>query len=147
MKFGVYDMRPFEVVHASMVRCAWKPQMISEDQLLLIQQMDLAFTGFCNGKAEGWAGVYPLHSGVVEAFSFISEEARSKPLSMFKAVYKTLELLQTRFNFHRAQMNVETGFLAGYRLAEHLGFEKECIMQWYGPDRKNYTRFVKLWTP
>jgi len=44
----------------------------------------------------------------------------------------------------RIQTNVKADFKLGHRFAEWLGFEKEGLMKYYGPDGSNYIRYARI---
>jgi RimJ/RimL family protein N-acetyltransferase len=100
-----------------------------------------AFTGWLNHDIIGIAGVLEVWPGVGEAWMHTSKEFPGLP--MVARIIK--KMLNSEFkHLHRIQCTVIDGFTEAERLAEWLGFKKEGLMEAYGFDKTNHTRFAKI---
>lgn len=138
-------VQPFKAEDALPLVQFLGPYTFGEETFKGIERAGMSFTGFIDDKVVAVSGVYVLHKGVAEAYAFLDPEVRKVPFGIHRAVKRGLLTLQAKHQFHRIQMNVEHGFLAGYRWAESLGFEQEGVMRQYGSDKKTFTRFARIW--
>jgi len=76
-------------------------------------------------------GGFHVIPGYTRVFVGVTEVGSKRPITLFKALKKFLELGSPRYN--RMEATVRADFPKGIRLLEKLGFEHEGLMHNYDP--------------
>lgn len=103
-----------------------------------------AMTTFLHGEPIAVTGVALLWNGVGELWSLFDEKIRNNPATMLRTGKSYCDIAIRYLHLHRLQITVRTDDERAIRYAKHLGFNTECVMQKYGPDKIDYllmTRF------
>lgn len=118
---------------------------IQEEQLVRLTETGMAFSGVDEtGKVYGVAGIVKVWTGVGNAWSFLSSDVRAAKFFLHRNVKRELERIIKEAELHRVQLDVEHDFTIAHQWAERLGFSFEGVMFKYGPDKKDYHRYVRL---
>ncbi len=103
-----------------------------------------SWTGFYLGDPIVCGGIYPLWNGVAEVWIIMKQGMNRHKFFMLKNIKIKLEDTIQKNNYHRIQAGVACDFTAGQQFAEWFGLVKESTMYKYGPDKKNYYRYVRI---
>jgi RimJ/RimL family protein N-acetyltransferase len=107
----------------------------------LLEADATAFTGVCDGRVIGAAGVHPIHEGVGQAWALLSPEVRRAKFFLHREVKRRMRELLELGLFHRLEIIVHSNFAEAIIWADRLGFIFEGISPMYGPDGSDYHRF------
>lgn len=105
-----------------------------------------AWTGTLGERVIGCAGFAMLWPGRASAWCFLASRL---PRAIWPALHRGVaaRLAQVpALGVHRVECEVAHGFLAGHRWVRLLGFEHEGLMRAYGPDRRDFHRYAKVFT-
>jgi len=105
---------------------------------------DDAFTLLFDGRPVACFGVFLHWEGVGRAWTFLSPEARSKPLSLHRSVKKALGRYIDNNEIHRIEATVATDFPEATRWVERLGFDHECLMRKYAPGGFDHHLYARV---
>lgn len=94
-----------------------------------------------DGQVVAIAGILPLWNGVGLAWAWLTRAWRKHARRITAEIIMNIELSK----FHRIELGVKSGFDAGARWAERMGFELEtpCARKW-GPDGADYAIYVRV---
>lgn len=142
---------PFQVEHhKSLCAIFDSPPELIDDTVKYLASTGMAFSAMQGEQCIAWAGIFPFHRGIGEAYSYLSNEARAfgkvRGLALTRVVKKKMEEIVKEKSLHRVQINVQFGHEAGYRWAEALGFQWEGIMPMYASDRRTMVRYGRIWS-
>jgi hypothetical protein len=109
-----------------------------------LNEESIGFSGFCDDKLIGCAGVRTIWDGVGEAWVLASQEVYKHPKSVFKNVRDYLDKIIKEQGFWRVQAHVRTDNSMGIKFAKMLGFKIEGKMQGFNPDKTDAYLFSKV---
>lgn len=144
------DIIPFENEHAEHIlsqqlnaaELYLKPE--HRKYALFMKQFGLSFTAVVDNKPIAAGGIYVLWEGVAEGWVMATKEVWNHPISMAKHFKKKTDILIETTKIKRLQTTVKADFKLGHRFASWLGFEKEGLMEYYGPDGSDYIRYARI---
>lgn len=102
-----------------------------------------SYTALLDGVPVLMAGVLPLWKGVGEAWTFIKDEAKSRPSWLTRTVKRTLEQIARDHGFHRLQANCDPTDRMACRWLQTLEFKKEGLMHLYSPDKRDRVMYAR----
>jgi len=105
---------------------------------------DTSFTAIVDDKPIACGGIYPIWTGVGEAWFLGSYHLHDHSISIARLVRNNIEILMKRHNLHRAQATIHSNFNEAYRFATWLGFDSEGVMKAFSTDKQDYFRFAKV---
>lgn len=91
----------------------------------------------------GVVGVDVIWTGVVTIGAVLTHHIYEHPVVFIRALRKLVSFGMIDHGVHRVQMDVQTDYEAGHKLAKALGFEAEGIMKKFGPSKKDYTLYAR----
>jgi len=109
-----------------------------------LTQPGTSFTALIDAKPVACGGIYPVWSGVGEAWFLASHRLHCNTFSVAKAVKSNIEKLMSNHGLHRAQATVHCDFKQAHRFAKWLGFKNEGRMKAFASDKSDYYRFAKV---
>ena len=144
------DIIPFKTEHAQYILS----QQLNAKELYLrpehrkyalyLEQVGLSFTALINNKPIAAGGIFVLWDGVAEGWVMATSEIWKHSIVMAKHFKKKTDVLIETTNIKRLQTTVKADFKLGQRFAQWLGFEKEGLMKYYGPDGSDYIRYARI---
>lgn len=94
------------------------------------------------GKIIGCAGVVDMWPGVAEAWTLLSDEAKTKPFFLHRLTLRIMKnIIQTK-KYRRVQAIVCWSDPVSVKWIERLGFIKESIMKQFGADGSDHAMYV-----
>lgn len=102
-----------------------------------------AFTFVLDEKPIAVIGWNHLSPRVLQAWGYLSEDVKKKPISFHKAVKNLILFGFFKTKVQRIQISVRCDYTEGYNWARALGFECEAVMRHYGPNRSDYFLFAR----
>ncbi len=135
---------PFEPKHAVELAHAMSLLQVLEPSEYgrLLAHDPIAFSGECDGRIVGAAGIHPLHHGVGRAWALLTDEVRAARFFLHREIKLRLPTLIEVGKFHRVECVVADSYTAAHRWAERLGFTHEGILHGYGPDGSDYHSYA-----
>lgn len=103
----------------------------------LQSQSGPCITAFVNSVPVAVFGCVIIWSGVGEAWSLFSEEARRYPIAMTKGAKAFFDSCTISYRLHRMQITVKTSDKRAVAWAKALGFESEGTMIKYSADQED----------
>ena len=144
------DIIPFETKHAEYILT----QQLNAKELYLrlehrqyalyLQQSGMSFTALINNKPIAAGGIYMLWDNVAEGWVMATNDVWKYSIIMARHFRKKTDVLIETSKIKRLQTTVKANFTLGQRFAEWLGFEKEGLMKYYGPDGSDYFRYARI---
>ena len=144
------DIIPFKSSHAEFILS----QQLNVEELYLkpehrkyaqyLERVGMSFTALMNDKPIAAGGIYMLWDGVAEGWVMATKDVWRCRVSMAKNFKQKFDVLVETTKVKRIQTNVKANFKLGHRFAEWLGFEKEGLMKYYGPDGSDYFRYARI---
>ncbi len=144
------DIIPFETKHAEYILT----QQLNAKELYLrpehrqyalyLQQSGMSFTALINNKPIAAGGIYLLWDNVAEGWVMATNDVWQHSIIMARHFRKKTDVLIETSKIKRLQTTVKANFKLGQRFAEWLGFEKEGLMKYYGPDGSDYYRYARI---
>jgi len=137
---GVYFL-PFHLDHGYQCKAVDEydsEQTTIEDRIQMLDRQSQAgpcITAFANSKPLALFGCVLLWSGVGEAWSLLSEEARRYPITMTKAATAFFNACEDILHLHRLQITVKSTDKRAVGWANTLGFVSEGLMIAYSADK------------
>jgi len=102
------------------------------------------FTGFFGGQIAGCGGLIEQWKGRAIAWTLIDLSVVGRMMiPLHKHVLRLIDSYQPSV-FKRIEMTVDLGFNPGHRWARLLGFEKNCVLDHYGPDGRDHTLYSRV---
>ena len=102
------------------------------------------FAQIVNGEVVAVGGVVILWSGVGEAWAVTSSLAEKYFVGFHRATIKNLGRIIRKHRLHRLQATVHERHEKSLDWVKRLGFEREGVLQAYGPDGGNYFMYARL---
>lgn len=144
------EIVPFKTEHAQFILS----QQLNANELYLrpehrkyamyLEELGLSFTALINNKPIAAGGIYVLWDGVAEGWVMATKDIWQHSIVMAKHFKKKTDVLIETTNIKRLQTTVKADFKLGHRFAQWLGFEKEGLMKYYGPDGSDYVRYARI---
>ena len=104
-----------------------------------------AFSAIVDGKVLGVFGLQVRWEGLGIFWMICRSEFLSLGVrTIITAVSRTINIMISDNNLYRAEMYVRTDFPKAARMAEFLGFNKECIMKQFFPDKNDSYLYSKV---
>ncbi len=97
-----------------------------------------------NGHLIFSAGVYPVWKGLGEAWVIPSDLIKPHRRQLVTYVREYLDRLVEENEYRRVQATVRADFDAGHRFIEFLGFQREAMLEAYGPDGADHVQYARL---
>lgn len=97
-----------------------------------------------DGKVVALMGPHLIWDGCVTLWAITSDDMAGHGIGITRAVKRFMEQGAAVYGAHRLQMFVEVGFEDAERWAQALGFEFEARLRQYGPNKKDYWIFRRL---
>lgn len=91
-------------------------------------------------------GVTPIWPRYVIGWALLGDEALRVPKELTRRARSLIDLAQRALMLRRLQISVDTTHTAALRWAEHLGFNLEGRMKFYGPDGADHYLLARTWT-
>ena len=85
-----------------------------------------------------------LWDNVAEGWVMATNDVWKYSIIMARHFRKKTDVLIETSKIKRLQTTVKANFTLGQRFAEWLGFEKEGLMKYYGPDGSDYFRYARI---
>ena len=102
-----------------------------------------AYTVLIDNEVMACGGVYIHWQGVGEAWVLTSPLVEKHMVSFHKAVKTKLQEIARDHNLHRIQCVVNQIYRRSQKWVERLGFEREGLLKYYGPDRTSYYMYAR----
>ncbi|MBN1625499.1 MAG: hypothetical protein JW944_03155 [Deltaproteobacteria bacterium] len=120
--------------------------LMMEDSIIHAEKLGIliAFSLIHDGEIIAIGGIYELWPGVGEAFSIMSDTAFKYPKSLYCHFKLNFGFGISHKKYTRIQSMVKVGFDAGVRFIERLGFEREGVMEKWGPDGCDYYIYKRI---
>ena len=144
------DIIPFKQEHAQYILS----QQLNAKELYLrpehrkyalyLEQVGLSFTALINNKPIAAGGIFVLWDGVAEGWVMATKDVWRYRVSMARNFKEKFDILVKTSKVKRIQTNVKADFELGHKFAIWLGFEKEGLMKYYGPDGSDYVRYARI---
>ena len=129
-----------------------KPQQILIDSMpsyadwLEVQaHMGVSVTIIMDGQPILCFGFIPLWPGVAEAWMLFDEQIRSRIIPFGRGAFRIFSLIATVLELQRLQMFVSSDNNLSIRFAEFCKFNQEGLLKKYGPDKKDYYIYARLY--
>jgi hypothetical protein len=101
-----------------------------------------SLTARVNGVLLACAGIIIPWKGIADAWMLPTRNIARHPKFLVSTVRRFLASSAEALDLVRIEAVVDSGFLAGRRFADFLGFERESEMPLFGPNRETYIRYV-----
>jgi hypothetical protein len=144
------EIIPFKSEHAEFILS----QQLNAHELYLkpehrkyaqyLNRVGMSFTALVNNKPIAAGGMYLLWDGVAEGWVMATKDIWEYRITMARNFKEKFDILVKTSKVKRIQTNVKANFKLGHRFAEWLGFEKEGLMKYYGPDGSDYIRYARI---
>jgi hypothetical protein len=144
------DIIPFKSEHAKWILS----QKLNAKELYLrpehrkyalyLEQVGMSFTALANSKPIAAGGIFVLWDNVAEGWVMATHDVWQHRISMAKHFKKKFDVLIETSKVKRIQTSVKADFELGHKFATWLGFEKEGLMKYYGPDGSDYVRYARI---
>lgn len=144
------DIVPFKTEHAQYILT----QQLNAKELhlraehkkyaLYLEQVGMSFTALINNKPIAAGGIYMLWDNVAEGWVMATNDVWQYSIIMARHFKKKTDVLIETSKIKRLQTTVKADFKLGHKFAEWLGFEKEGLMKYYGPDGSDYYRYARI---
>ncbi len=144
------DIIPFRSEHAKFILS----QQLNANELYLrpehrkyalyLEQVGTSFTAIVDNKPIAAGGIFVLWEGVAEGWVMATSDIWKHSISMAKHFKKKTNVLIETTKIKRLQTTVKADFKLGHKFATWLGFEKEGLMKYYGPDGSDYIRYARI---
>lgn len=108
-----------------------------------LNEESTSFSGFCDGKLIGCAGIRIVWEGVGEAWALASQDIYKHPKSAFKNVRDYLDKIIKEQGFWRVQANVRIDNPMGIKFVQMLGFKIEGKMEKFNIDKTDAYLFAR----
>lgn len=118
-----------------------------------ISEPDRTIEAFMSGPAYtakkediiiGAAGIMPMTKGVGSAWLLATPYINNYPLETARTVRRIFKGLSIKMRLHRVQTVALQDSSLDCRWLEWLGFQRECMMEAYGPNKENFYLYRKL---
>ena len=103
-----------------------------------------AFSGFLGDDLAACAGVMIPWAGMGEAWAILTPLGRQHPMAVHRAIIRFLRSIIEHESLTRVQADAVAEFHVARRWLLRLGFRKESFMRRYGPDGRDFVRYVWL---
>ena len=97
-----------------------------------------------NDTLLGVVGIDLIWPGVAALGAVLTHHIYEHPVAFVRILRKLISFGMLDLNVHRVQMDVQTDYDAGHKMAKALGFEAEGIMKKFGPSKKDYTLYARV---
>lgn len=109
-----------------------------------LNEESTGFSGFCDDKLIGCAGIRTIWDGVGEAWVLASQGVYKHPKSVFKNVRDYLDKIIKEQGLWRVQAHVRTDNLMGIKFIQMLGFKIEGKAVKFNPDKTDAYLFARV---
>lgn len=103
-----------------------------------------AYTLFVNGDVVACGGVVLMGFDRGEAWTLFSILISRYPKAVIKATKSCLKNIVSEQNLKRVQALVNPKYTKGHRFLSFLGFQKEGLLRFYGPNGENMTLYSRI---
>lgn len=104
----------------------------------------LSYSAMCDGKVFVMFGLYPLWKGVAEAWMLPSAELADRKMVFHKACLRFFPYASEKLKLHRIQTYVRSTNVQAVRWMEMMYFNREGLLQKYGPDINDYYVYGRI---
>jgi len=104
----------------------------------------LSFTGIYKSKVYVIWGLYPLWKGVAEAWMLPTHDLEDRKLIFHRASLRFFDYATEKLKLHRLQTYVCSTNVRAIKWMEMCYFNREGLLQKYGPDIKDYYIYGRL---
>ena len=146
-----YEIIPFNAEACDKLRKTLHGFEIDTDSETYVKAMSqYPNTAFCSVGSDGSvlaaAGIMPLWKGVGEAWVLAPPSTNEHfGLYLHRAVTTYLDRIVKEYQLHRVQSAVLCDFITSHRWIKRLGFMKEGPLYCYGPDKRTFYRYAKIY--
>jgi len=134
---------PFRKEHLSKINLAFEMTEAGKQSLASYGDV-IGYTGFKDDTVLATGGVHRMWEGVGEAWILVGKEGLELPKVVAKYTNYIFQHIQEEHDLFRIQASVSVADERANRYAQWLGFQKEGIMQKYGPDGSDYIRYARV---
>lgn len=100
------------------------------------------FSGFCNGRFVGAAGIVSPYPGLGEAWAIAGPLVATHRAFFHRSIARMLRPLAQAMRVRRLQALVRQEFATSHRWMRALGFKPEAVLRRYGLDGGDMTVYV-----
>lgn len=104
----------------------------------------LSYTAICDSKVYAMFGLYPLWKGVAEAWMLPSVDLVNKKMVFHKSSLLFFPYASQKLKLHRIQVYVRSTNVQAYKWIEMMYFNREGLLERYGPDINDYYVYGRL---
>lgn len=97
-----------------------------------------AYTGLAGGRPVIVFGVTPLWAGVAEMWLVADESIVHHARHLLKGGRVFAQACVASLSLHRLQACVQTSNVVAERFINRIGFEREAVLEMYGPSREDF---------
>ncbi len=105
---------------------------------------DNSFIGIEEGLIMGIGGVLQIWPGLGQAYVCLDKNAHKNKIGTLRAIETGLLSQQTRYNYHRIQVQIVEANTQSIKMCKWLGFEYECTHKQMGPNKEDVITMVRL---
>ena len=106
----------------------------------------MAYSAIGDGIVYAMFGLWNLWPGVAEAWLMPSKNIDRKTVAMHRASMRFFEYAANEIGIKRLQITVHTQNERAVRWADRCYFNREGLMQHYGPDGSDYWMYARMFT-
>jgi hypothetical protein len=89
-------------------------------------------------------GFAMMWSGVCDSWMLVSKHMERYPLSVYRTVSATMEAVIEKYKLYRIQTIIKEDDNKAINWIERLGFTREGVLRQFGPDKKNYLMYGRI---
>jgi RimJ/RimL family protein N-acetyltransferase len=138
------DVVPFEASHIKSIMLQPQQQQFFQyfnpDYAEALKESGPAFTGICDGRILGCAGVVKQWENRAIAWALLSGDLGNEFVRIHRAVKRFLDMTE----FNRIEAHVEANFEQGHRWIQMLGFTQEGYMKEFNPNGGDACLYARL---
>ncbi len=141
---------PFERCHIDEVDLHWiyntdlDCKMRWHDCCQMLVEGGLATTIIHDGVILGIIAFVPLWSGVYDVWTLASTHIHTYKMTYFKLLKRGIKIYTDLLQIRRLQGTIRADVDFATKWIQYLGFEKEAIMEGYGPSGEAHYMFARV---